>query len=149
MVFIRIVLILGILSGCQSLPDQRQGSEMGGAMIEDATKSRMEPGSQRAAGAESFSRQAPEVGQASAALQTLLLQARQELRQQQWWQAIEVAERGLRINRRESRFYAVLAAAYTGLGNSDRAHEFARQGWRHCHEMHQSCAVFKQYLDAK
>jgi len=108
----------------------------------------MGPNGGRAAGAESFSQQGSEVGRAQSALQELLRQAQQRLRQGQWWQAIDTAERGLRINRRQPDFYVILAAAYTSLGNTDKASEFARQGRRYCDSLPQSCAIFQQYLGA-
>ena len=45
--------------------------------------------------------------------------------------AIELAERGLRINRKEPRFYLVLAEAYAEKANSKQASYFAKQGLRY------------------
>lgn len=143
MVFIRVALLLMLLAGCQSVSDPRHG-----AVIRDTADPRIDPNSGRAAGAESFSRQSAETGQAESALQELMQQAQQRLRQGQWWQAIDTAERGLRIDRRQHGFYAILAAAYTGLGKPDRASEFARQGQRYCGGSLRSCVIFQQYLGA-
>lgn len=141
MVFIRIVFIAVLLVGCQSVPDRPNGT-----VIREAGAAKEESAGSRAAGAESFSRPVPAEAQAGAAIEHLLKQAQYSLYQQDWWQAIEAAERGLRINRRRHRFYAVLAAAYSGLGNREKASAFAQQGLRYCSEVSSSCAVFRQYV---
>lgn len=45
--------------------------------------------------------------------------------------AIEFAERGLRIDRKESRLYLVLAEAYRSKANNKQSRYFAKQGLRY------------------
>jgi hypothetical protein len=45
--------------------------------------------------------------------------------------AIVLAERGLRVDRKEPRFYEVLAQAYQGLANKTQSVYFAQQGLRY------------------
>jgi Tfp pilus assembly protein PilF len=45
--------------------------------------------------------------------------------------AIILAERGLRIDRKEPRFYQVLASAYDALSNPSQSVYFAKQGLRY------------------
>lgn len=49
----------------------------------------------------------------------------------QWERAIALAERGLRIERKEPRFYWVLATAYEQLSNIKQSQSFAKQGLRY------------------
>lgn len=65
------------------------------------------------------------------------------LNSQQWYQAISVAERGLRIDRRHSGFYRVLSYAYDGLGDTAQAQRFARQASRLCGE---DCAAERRLM---
>ena len=58
-------------------------------------------------------------------------QAEQSLQQQRWQQAILVAERGLRINRKDPFFYWVLSTAYRQLSEIQKSIDFARQGLRY------------------
>ncbi len=74
-------------------------------------------------------RQAPQ--HHTAAAQVLLDEAQQLQGRQQWQQAIEVAERGLRIDRRMAEFYLVLAQSYEAMGERSSAQSFARQGARY------------------
>lgn len=64
-------------------------------------------------------------------VERLLAQASQQLSQRSYSQAINTAERGLRIDRKESRFYLVLAESYQQLGNRKQAVYFANQGLRY------------------
>ena len=63
--------------------------------------------------------------------QQLLKQSQKKLVDREPKQAIVLAERGLRIDRKEPRFYEVLAAAYHMLGDSEQSMHFARQGLRY------------------
>lgn|GEM_PF-1538462 len=58
----------------------------------------------------------------------LLRQSEEQLAQKKWANAIESAERGLRIDRKEPLFYDVLAVAYSESGNRTQSVLFARQG---------------------
>ncbi|MYM63273.1 tetratricopeptide repeat protein [Pseudomaricurvus sp. HS19] len=52
----------------------------------------------------------------------------------EWQQVIEVAEQGLRVDRRFSGFYRLLGEAYAELGNLSQARRFARQATRLCRD---------------
>ena len=58
-------------------------------------------------------------------------QSEESLQYEQWNQAILLAERGLRIDRKEPFFYWVLARAYQQLFEIQKSIEFARQGLRY------------------
>ena len=58
-------------------------------------------------------------------------QSEKSLQYKQWNQAILLAERGLRIDRKEPFFYWVLARAYQQLFEIQQSIEFARQGLRY------------------
>ena len=58
-------------------------------------------------------------------------QSEKSLQYEQWNQAILLAERGLRIDRKEAFFYWVLAKAYQQLFKTQQSIEFARQGLRY------------------
>jgi predicted Zn-dependent protease len=64
-------------------------------------------------------------------LNKLSEQADQAINDHNYQQAINVAERGLRINRKDPRFYLALAKAYKALRNKTQSHHFARQGLRY------------------
>ena len=63
-------------------------------------------------------------------LQALFNQANVALNAQQWQQAITLAEKGLQIERKDPRFYWVLATAYLQLSNKKQSQDFAKQGLR-------------------
>lgn len=65
------------------------------------------------------------------AVNQLLNDARRHLSAGNWEAAGVSAERGLRIDRREPELYLVLAKAYVGLSEPQRALEFVRQGLRY------------------
>ena len=72
--------------------------------------------------------------QASIALpivERMVNQAESALQARDWPQAIELAEKGLRIERKEPRFYWVLASAYAQLSNKKQSQNFANQGMRY------------------
>jgi predicted Zn-dependent protease len=61
--------------------------------------------------------------------------------------AIVLAERGLRVDRKEPRFYQVLASAYNALANPSQSVYFAKQGLRYAKkgsEVHQSLSRWLQ-----
>lgn len=64
-------------------------------------------------------------------VERLFTQADAALQARQWEQAIVFAEKGLRIERKEPRFYWVLAFAYEQLSNKKQSQSFARQGLRY------------------
>ena len=61
----------------------------------------------------------------------ILQQAQQQLKADDISGAIVSAERGLRVDRREPEFYAVLAEAYSVLNNRAQSIQFAKQGLRY------------------
>jgi Flp pilus assembly protein TadD len=64
-------------------------------------------------------------------LDKLVEQANSAFNQQNYQQSINVAERGLRINRKDPRFYLALSKAYKALANKAQSVHFARQGLRY------------------
>jgi len=61
----------------------------------------------------------------------LIQQSEKRLSTKDYSTAISLAERGLRVDRKEPRFYQVLAGAYNALGNRKQSVYFARQGLRY------------------
>jgi hypothetical protein len=61
----------------------------------------------------------------------LLVQSEQRLLDNEPKAAIVLAERGLRIDRKEPKFYEVLASAYAALANKAQSMYFAKQGLRY------------------
>jgi tetratricopeptide (TPR) repeat protein len=64
-------------------------------------------------------------------IERLAEQANLQYKANNYKQAINTAERGLRINRREARFYLTLTKAHKRLNNTRQAVFFARQGLRY------------------
>ncbi|MFT7223213.1 MAG: hypothetical protein ACI82Z_000746 [Cellvibrionaceae bacterium] len=64
-------------------------------------------------------------------VEKLIDQANSALGGQQLNRAIEIAERGLRVDRKEDRLYLVLAQAYGLQNNLRQARHFAQQGLRY------------------
>lgn len=65
---------------------------------------------------------------AGAASDELLRQAYEQYDQAHWQRAVQLAERGLRIDRHNANWHFLLAKCYASLGDSARAREFASQG---------------------
>lgn len=64
-------------------------------------------------------------------VEKLVGQSNLALKNQQYEKAINLAERGLRINRKEARLYWVLSRAYKSEGNRQQSIYFAKQGLRY------------------
>jgi len=64
-------------------------------------------------------------------VEKLISQSNRELINKQYEQAINFAERGLRIDRKEPRLYLVLSKAYKRDGNRQQSIYFAKQGLRY------------------
>lgn len=64
-------------------------------------------------------------------VEKLIVQSNQELSNKRYEQAINLAERGLRINRKEPRLYLALAKSHKGEGNRQQSVYFAKQGLRY------------------
>jgi Flp pilus assembly protein TadD len=64
-------------------------------------------------------------------VEKLIVQSNFEARNKNYEQAINLAERGLRINRKEPRLYLALSKACKGGGNRQQSVYFARQGLRY------------------
>lgn len=67
----------------------------------------------------------------SIAAESLAQLARTQYQSKQYQSAIATAERGLRIDRRASSLYLVMAQSYMQLGMPDRAKNFVQQGLRY------------------
>gem|GEM_PF-1524735 len=65
---------------------------------------------------------------ARAASDVLLQQAYEQYDHDRWQQAVQLAERGLRIDRYNAHWHLLLAKCYTHLGDDERAQEFVSQG---------------------
>lgn len=64
----------------------------------------------------------------------LMAQSEKKLQEDKPRAAIVLAERGLRVDRKEPRFYQVLAAAYHALANKAQSVYFAQQGLRYANK---------------
>ncbi|BFM14161.1 hypothetical protein R50073_03440 [Maricurvus nonylphenolicus] len=58
--------------------------------------------------------------------------AKQHKAQEDWQAVIEVAEQGIRINRRLPQWYLLLAESYLALSQPGQAQHFVEQGRRYC-----------------
>ncbi|GLS27871.1 hypothetical protein GCM10007877_35900 [Marinibactrum halimedae] len=65
------------------------------------------------------------------AVKSLYDRARHAQSESRWSDAIALAERGLRINRKQSELYLILSESYLAQGNEDQARAFAEQGMRY------------------
>ncbi len=61
-------------------------------------------------------------------------EARKEFDSQEWQRTIVVAERGLRVDRRNAEFYWLIARSYLNLDNINQAKAFAEQGLRYARQ---------------
>lgn len=87
----------------------------------------------------------PEKQQSSIPLiERLAVQSNQALNDKEYNNAINLAERGLRINRKESRFYLVLSKAYRWLENQKQSVYFAKQGLRYTQKQHSIYSELKR-----
>lgn len=64
-------------------------------------------------------------------IERLVEQANQQYKASNYNKAINIAERGLRINRKEPRFYLTLTKAHKSLNNDQQSIYFAKQGLRY------------------
>jgi tetratricopeptide (TPR) repeat protein len=64
-------------------------------------------------------------------VEMLVQQANLQYKANNYNKTINIAERGLRIDRKEPRFYLALTKAYKSLNNAQQAIYFARQGLRY------------------
>ena len=108
-----VVVVAGcLLAGCQSYQPISSNSE----------PSREQP----------TGHEAPSAPEVQPVIDSLVRQGQQKLRQSSWHEAINIAEQGLRIERRSSRLYMILSKSYEGLGQRQQAISFARQALRYC-----------------
>ncbi len=66
-------------------------------------------------------------------IEELLTTAEQHRAQEDWQALIDVAEQGIRINRRLPQWYLLLAESYLALAQPGQARHFIEQGRRYCH----------------
>ena len=78
--------------------------------------------------------------------QKLIKQSQQQLSNQNFSSAIALAERGLRVDRKEPRFYLVLSSAYYRSGNKSQSAYFAQQGLRYARKDSATYNALKQRL---
>ena len=81
---------------------------------------------------------------ASPLIEKLVQQGDTAIAQQAYLQAIQLAERGLRIDRKEPRFYRILSESYRQLGNQQQSLGFARQGLQYAQK---ASSVYQQLSD--
>lgn len=134
---IAFIIILGSvlgLHGCGTVPVVSESpsvpGEVQGAQTAPAPQSQTSPAT---AAPTTLTAQAQFIKTAKAAQQA-----------QDWSGAIEQAERGLRIDRRQPQLYLILAQSYWQLGKSALASQFARQGLRY---LGQGSEVLQQQLE--
>ena len=137
--------LLFILTGCQPFTT---GSHSTGspAVIREAERESIstEPREENISqGAEAISRVAEDTPVVE--LSGLTQDAMGLLKQQEWWQAIDLAERGLRLEPRSTGLYRVLVEAYHSLGEEQRALSFARQGLRYCGRASPACDFMRHF----
>lgn len=136
------LLLLTGLVGCASNtgPVVIRDSNTGSRVIVDKSQSSeddKQPEQQKAQQGQNEERVkpvTPDVPASETALpikQKLLEQSTQALANNQHKSAIAIAERGLRVDRKEPRFYQVLAAAYASLKDKKQSTFFAKQGLRY------------------
>lgn len=77
-------------------------------------------------------------------IEKLLTQSNAEIENKNYDKAIGLAERGLRINRKEPRLYLALSKAYRGEGNRQQSVYFAKQGLRYSEKGSEVSQVLKQ-----
>ncbi len=70
----------------------------------------------------------PGTNKPSAASDLIAREAEQQFKLGHWSQTVQLAERGLRIDRHNAHLYLLLAKTYAELGNGERSAQFARQG---------------------
>ena len=78
-------------------------------------------------------------------VERLIDQSNQSLANNNFDQAINLAEKGLRIDRKEPRLYLVLAKTYTAKGNRQQAIYFAQQGLLYTGKRQAIYKQLKQY----
>lgn len=105
-----LLVFLAVLGGCATRIVQESDPE-------EVVISRPQPSTPQAAPVQALGR--------------MLQDSRAQLNARNWQAAIVIAERGLRIDRREPEFYLLLAKSYWALAERDRARQFARQGLRY------------------
>lgn len=66
------------------------------------------------------------------AVADVMLQVQEMLSSNSWQQALDMSERGLRIDHRNGYFYQAITEAYVGLGMMSDALGFAQLGLRYC-----------------
>lgn len=96
------------------------------------------------AGPQPTTQQAP----TSPAVRSLLADADASMRQRDWQAVISIAEQGLHIDRREPRWYLLLAESYLALTQPDQSKLFAGQGLRYCRD-EQMCQRLHQLAGSR
>ena len=79
-------------------------------------------------------------------VEKLIDQSNQSLHSNRFDQAINLAERGLRIDRKEPRLYLVLAKTYSAKGDRQQASYFAEQGLRYVGKKQAIYRELEQYM---
>lgn len=125
---------LGLLSVCLLTacanhtivePDQQDRSQENTVITEG------EPQRPIAPAQPAIAQQPPQPTPISIAAESLAQLARSQYQARQYQSAIATAERGLRIDRRASSLYLVLAQSYMQLGLPNKANNFVQQGLRY------------------
>lgn len=140
-----LLVSVGLLSACQSsapvtsVPVEERGGVVqppGGNYPESTTPdaSGQYPGGNPAP----YDRPLPEPSRPEeppsmdAAIDAIEADAQGFMAQREWKKSIETAEHGLRLDRRNARFYQILGESYRQLGDIPQAQRFARQAQRYC-----------------
>ncbi|MBR9912720.1 MAG: hypothetical protein GYB33_20460 [Gammaproteobacteria bacterium] len=127
-----VVLVAMLVSACQSQQAQPTASPASGTERGQSGPVEAVPQGRETEAPDETGSRPPPRQRAYSAIAALEDRALEHLAQQQWQQAIESAEHGLRLDRRYATFYRVLGESYKALGDYDRAAGFARQALRFC-----------------
>jgi hypothetical protein len=138
---LRVIFIVTLLSGCQSAVYYGDVSKEAPTKKPTPAAPVVELGS-----SVPHPEQAVELPANRDALDDVTLQVQNMLNSSSWQQALDMSERGLRIDHRNGYFYQAITEAYVGLGMLDDALEFAQLGLRYCGAQSACRANLKQLI---
>lgn len=123
-----LILMCAFISACSVAPvavESADGSPGGSVGASAAEERRHTPGPEQGGYNEPAEPSPESTGSASEAIQR---EAERQFKQGNCLFAVQLAERGLRIDRHNARLYLLLARCYAELGNGERSRQFASQG---------------------
>lgn len=144
------LMSLLLVSGCQTYPShtpvriQDAGASQNSSMRKE-NEPQAEVDDAASSGAEIISNNV--VTTPVVKLTSLIQEANVLLSKAKWWEAIDLAERGLRLEPRNAGLYKILVVAYDSMGDQKSALGFAGQGFRYCQRGSSLCDFFRDYKD--